>query len=287
MLRGCVEETVAVQGKDQKTIVGQEPAPAGFLRVFYLNNERAILGTASVAVFLILWEIVGTSGWINSMFTSAPSRVFVEGIDYFTSGLAWNDIRISAIEFFWGYALAVLVGVPVGILMGWYQKLNHILDPFVIFFFSTPRIAFLPVLVIWFGIGVGSKIAIVFMMAVIPFVISTISGVRTIDNNIVMVARSFGASDRQIFQKIVLPGAVPSIVSGLRLGIGLALIGTVVGEMYAANAGVGYRLMEAGTMFKTDLLFVCVFIIAGFGMVVSEILVKIESRFDKWRPERS
>jgi ABC-type nitrate/sulfonate/bicarbonate transport system permease component len=221
------------------------------------------------------------------MFTSSPSKVWAAGVRYFESGLVWNDLRVSGIEFFAGYLLALLVGVPLGLLMGWYWRVHAIFDPFVSFFYSTPRIAFLPILIIWLGIGMGSKIAVIFMMAVIPFIVNTMTGVRTIDNNLIKVARAFNASDLQIFRTIILPGAIPSIISGLRLGIGMALIGIVVGEMYAANSGIGYRLMEAGTMFKTDLLFVCVLIIAGIGITASELLVRLERVFDKWRPDRS
>ncbi|GGG01985.1 ABC transporter permease [Paenibacillus abyssi] len=256
-------------------------------KAFYFKREREILGGGAIFLFFVVWEILGASGIFNPMFISSPSRVWAAGVAYVESGLIWNDLRISGIEFFSGYLLALIVGVPIGLLMGWYWRVRAILDPFVSFFYSTPRIAFLPVLIIWLGIGMGSKIAIIFMMSVIPFVVNTMTGVRTIDQNLVKVARAFNASDLQIFRTIILPGAIPSIISGLRLGIGLGLIGIVVGEMYAANAGIGYRLMEAGTMFRTDLLFVCVLIIAGIGIAASELLVRVERIFDKWRPDRS
>ncbi|WP_201319351.1 ABC transporter permease [Paenibacillus sp. EPM92] len=257
------------------------------VKAFYFKREREILGGGAILLFFVMWEIIGASGLFNSMFVSSPSRVWVAGVAYIESGLVWNDLRISGIEFFSGYLLALLVGVPIGLMMGWYWRVHAILDPFVSFFYSTPRIAFLPVLIIWLGIGMGSKIAIIFMMSVIPFVVNTMTGVRTIDQNLVKVARAFNASDLQIFLTIILPGAIPSIISGLRLGIGLGLIGIVVGEMYAANAGIGYRLMEAGTMFRTDLLFVCVLMIAGIGIASSELLVRVERIFDRWRPDRS
>ena len=147
-------------------------------------------------------------------------------------------------EFFSGFALAIVVGVPLGILMGWYSRVNAMLEPFVSALYATPRIALLPLVVIWFGIGIASKVAIVFLGAIFPILVNTITGVRTIEADFIKVARSFGASDRQMFLTVVLPSAVPMLLTGLRLGLGHALVGIVVGEMYGATAGP--RLPDRG-----------------------------------------
>jgi NitT/TauT family transport system permease protein len=168
--------------------------------------------------------------------------------------------------------------------MGWYRRVAYVLDPFVNAFYATPRVALLPLVVIWVGIGIWSKIAIVFLGAVFPVLLSTYSGVRTTDARLLRAARSFGADDLQIFRTLILPGSVPFIVTGLRLGVGRALIGVVVGELYAATAGIGFLISVAGNSFQTDKVFVGVLLIALVGIVSMELLGRLERRFERWRP---
>ena len=179
----------------------------------------------------------------------------------------------------------MLVGVPLGILMGWYRRLDAVLDPFVSALYATPRIALLPLVMIWFGIGLASKIAIIFLGAVFPILVNTITGVRTIEADFIKVARSFGASDRQLFLTVALPSSVPLLLAGLRLGLGHALIGIVVGEMYGATAGIGFLISVSGARFQTDRVMVGILIIALAGVLMTRLLRAIERRFERWRPD--
>ncbi len=248
------------------------------------SGERALLGTLSVVVALAAWEAAGRLRLVDPLFISAPSRIVAAGIELFASGGLWNDLRVSGIEFLAGFALSVLVGIPLGLVMGWYRRVAYVLDPFVNAFYATPRVALLPLVVIWVGIGIWSKIAIVFLGAVFPVLLSTYSGVRTTDARLLRAARSFGADDLQIFRTLILPGSVPFIVTGLRLGVGRALIGVVVGELYAATAGIGFLISVAGNSFQTDKVFVGVLLIALVGIVSMELLGRLERRFERWRP---
>jgi ABC-type nitrate/sulfonate/bicarbonate transport system permease component len=261
-------------------------AEAYALYKFYLNNEKAILGTAAVAVFLAAWELVGnTLQLINPMFMSAPSLIWKAAVQLFVSGEIWNDLRVSGIEFAWGYLLSILVGVPFGIATGWYKKMAYIFDPFVNAMNATPRVALLPLVIIWLGIGILSKVGIIFLGAVFPILINCRDGVKTTPYNLLTAARSFGATEWQIFRSVVLPSTLPFIITGLRLGVGRALIGVMVGELYAATAGIGFMITVAGATFQTDKVFVGVLIFALTGMISMEILSRLESRFDKWRPK--
>jgi NitT/TauT family transport system permease protein len=261
-------------------------AEASALYKFYLNQEKKILGTSAVIIFLTAWELVGnTLQLINPMFMSAPSLVGKAAVQLFASGEIWNDLRVSGIEFAWGYLLSVLVGVPFGIATGWYKKLSYIFDPFVNAMNATPRVALLPLVIIWLGIGILSKVGIIFLGAVFPILINSRDGVKTTPYNLLTAARSFGASEWQIFRSVVLPSTVPFILTGLRLGVGRALIGVMVGELYAATAGIGFMITVAGATFQTDKVFVGVLIFAITGMVAMELLTKLEARFDKWRPK--
>jgi NitT/TauT family transport system permease protein len=253
---------------------------------FYLNNEKVILGTAAVVIFLTAWEMVGNVfALINPMFMSAPSLIFKAAVQLFGSGEIWNDLRVSGIEFGWGYLLSVVVGVPFGIACGWYKKFAYICDPFVNAMNATPRVALLPLVIIWLGIGILSKVGIIFLGAVFPILINARDGVKTTPYNLLTAARSFGATEWQIFRSVVLPSTLPFILTGLRLGVGRALIGVMVGELYAATAGIGFMITVAGATFQTDKVFVGVLIFALTGMIAMELLTKLEARFDKWRPK--
>ena len=163
-------------------------------------------------------------------------------------------------------------------------RVNAVLDPFVSALYATPRIALLPLVMIWFGIGLMSKVAIVFLGAVFPILVNTITGVRTIDADFIKVARSFGSNDRQLFLKVALPSSVPLLLAGLRLGLGHGLIGIVVGEMFGATEGLGFLISVAGARFQTDKVMVGIIIIAVAGMTMTAILRAIERRFERWRP---
>ena len=253
---------------------------------FYLNQEKKILGTTAVIIFLITWELVGnTLQLINPMFMSAPSLVWKAAVQLFASGEIYNDLRVSGIEFGWGYFLSAAFGVPFGIACGWYKRFAYTFDPFINAMNATPRVALLPLVIIWLGIGILSKVGIIFLGAVFPIMINARDGVKTTPYNLLTAARSFGASEWQIFRSVVLPSTVPFIITGLRLGIGRALIGVMVGELYAATAGIGFMITVAGATFQTDKVFVGILVFATTGMIGMEIIGRLEARFDKWRPK--
>jgi len=261
-------------------------ADASALYKFYLNQEKFILGTLSVALFLLAWELVGNVFQvINPMFMSAPSLIWKAAVQLFGSGEIWNDLSVSGIEFGWGYLFSIVVGVPFGIAIGWYKRFAYICDPFVNAMNATPRVALLPLIIIWLGIGMLSKIGIIFLGAVFPLIINTRDGVKTTPVSLLSAARSFGASEWQIFKSVVVPSTVPFILTGLRLAIGRALIGVMVGELYAATAGIGFMITVAGATFQTDKVFVGVLIFALSGMIATDVIDRIEKRFDKWRPK--
>lgn len=277
---------MADQTAQEEVLLDIRVAEASAAYKFYLNNEKLLLGTSSVIIFLTVWELVGnTLQLINPMFMSAPSLVLKAGVQLFTSGEIWNDLYISGIEFLWGYLLSIVFAIPFGIAIGWYKRFSYVCDPFVNAMNATPRVALLPLVIIWLGIGILSKVGIIFLGAVFPLLINTRDGVKTTPHNLLTAARSFGASEWQIFRSVVLPSTVPFILTGLRLAVGRALIGVMVGELYAATAGIGFMITVAGATFQTDKVFVGVLIFAISGMALTDVLDRIERRFDKWRPK--
>jgi ABC-type nitrate/sulfonate/bicarbonate transport system permease component len=245
-----------------------------------------VIGIVAVTIFMIAWEGVVRGHMINPLFTSSPTRIVSTFFQMTHEGVLAKDIRVSGSEFLIGYSLAIVVGIVVGVAMGWYKDIAAALQPFVAALYSTPRIALVPLFIIWLGIGIWSKVAVVFLVAMFQILISTEAGVRAADESLIRTARSFGANDRQIFATIVLPGAVPFLIAGLRLGLGQALVGIVVGELYAATAGIGYEIAVAGETFQTDRVFVGIVILASAAIVLMWALRQLEQRFESWKPQR-
>ena len=203
-------------------------------------HERIVIGLVSVLGVFVAWELAVVTGLLRSRFLVPPSEVIAAGIVEVQNPRFWRDVQVSFFEFAVGYGAAVVLGVSLGIVLGWFRRLSYLFEPMVNFFYAVPRIALLPLIVLWFGLTIWSKVAVVFLGAWITILLNTFHGVRTVDPRLLSVARTFGASRRRIFISVVLPGSVPFILAGLRLGVGRALIGVVVGELYAASAGLGF-----------------------------------------------
>ncbi|HTH97463.1 MAG TPA: ABC transporter permease [Stellaceae bacterium] len=247
--------------------------------------RRFVIGLGTIIVLLLLWEAVTDLGLIDPILISSPSRVIEAGIGPFSSGDIWPDIDVSAVEFAWGYLAAIVIGIPLGLGMGLYKRINYLVGPFIDMLNAVPRITFLPILILWFGIGIWSKVAVVLMGAVIPITIATYTGVRTNEARFVRVARSFGASPWKLLTSIILPGTVPYLFTGLKYGAGRALLGVVVGEIYASTSGVGHMISDAGNLFDTSTVFLGVVMFMAVGVTVTTLLNRIERHFDRWRPE--
>ena len=248
------------------------------------RHERLLYALGGILGFLLVWELGGRAGLINQLFFSRPSAIFMAGVEEVQLPRFWEDFRISATEFGVGYLLAVAMAIPLGLLAGWYKRLQYGLDPWLNFMNSLPRVALMPVLVIWFGLGMESKIAVVWLGAFFSIIIPTVQGVKTVDRRFLDVARSFGASRRLLFTSVVAPATVPFMVTGLRLGVGRALIGVVVGELFAATSGLGVMLSRAGDALQTDRLLFGVLIFTVAGVLGVEAVRRFERYFQRWRP---
>lgn len=246
-------------------------------------SQKHVYGTVAVVAALALWEVVALLRVKPAIVLPGPSDVVGAFETLFSSSAIWTDLATSGRELLLGLVFATVVGLPLGMLIGWYRKLSYVLSPFVSFLYATPRIALTPLLIIWLGIGDASKIMIVFLMAVFPITINAASGVQGLDPAVLRVARCFGGTDLQIFRTIALPGTVPFIVSGLRLAVGQALIGVFVAELSGAQSGVGMMMNNAGQQFQTSVVFAGLFIFALTGVTLNALLQRFERHFDAWR----
>jgi ABC-type nitrate/sulfonate/bicarbonate transport system permease component len=255
---------------------------------FFAEHESFIFGTGFILLLLVLWESVPL--WYTlpkgmALFFTTPSKIAVAFYELFRNGEIEKHFYVSAIAFLAGFGLSVVVGLPLGLLMGRSRTLEDLLDPYITAANATPRIVFLPLLILWFGIGIWSKILIVFAGAVFPLLINTYVGVKNVNRVLVNVVRSFGANEWQLMKIVVLPNSVPYIIAGLRLAIGRAILGVVVGEFFGSSQGLGYMIASAATNYKVDVVFVGVGIFMALSVILTLAVKQLESRLASWRPE--
>lgn len=258
--------------------------PFARARRWYRRREQLLLGTLGFVLFFAGWQVASNLHVINALFFSSPIAIVQAGVTLVQTGAFWNDVRVSSIEFVAGFGVAVLVSVPLGIAIGWYRRLSYAADPWLNFLNPLPKIAILPVVILAFGLGIESKIFLVFFGVFIALIIPTIQGVRTVDRSFLDVARSFGASQRRLFTSVVLPSTVPFIITGLRLGISRGLIAVVVSELYAQTTGLGVLIDRAADALRSDRMLFAVFIFSLMGIVGTAAIRVVERRFDRWRP---
>jgi ABC-type nitrate/sulfonate/bicarbonate transport system permease component len=260
-------------------------APA---RSLWQRIQPAALGTASIVLLLLVWQFLpyfvpmkeGTK-----LFFTVPSQIVGTLWSMFATGSIWAPLGVSAGAFAVGLGLAIIAGLPLGILLGRSRTLNAMFDPFITAFNATPRLVFLPLLMLWFGIGLWSKVAIVFLGAVFPLLINTYEGVRNADKVLINVVRSFGAGEWDIARLVVIPNSLPFIVVGLRLAIGRAVLGVVVAEFFGAQDGLGVVMVRAASAFQVDVVFAGLIVFAGLSLIMTGLVKLLEERMSRWRPQ--
>jgi NitT/TauT family transport system permease protein len=249
------------------------------------DNERIWLPWASLAAFLAIWQGVVALGLVPLTFVSSPAEVVQAGAREITTESFWNDVRISGSEFLIGYFLAFIVAVPFGLITGWYRRLSFMVEPWINGLNATPRIALLPLVVLWAGIGQPATTVIVFIGVFFPIAMNTFYGVRTVDRGLLAVADSYGASDFRKFRTLILPSMLPFILAGARLGIGRGVIGVVIGEFYSSQAGLGNYIFVAGATLQIDEVLFGALFITGLALIAFATLQRLERRFQSWRPD--
>ncbi len=271
------------------------------MKAFYLRNERLILGLAMGASLLLAWEGLARGWWadllqpllgadsarlrIKPIFISSPTAVAVSAWTlYVRTGAIWPHLGLSLFELAAGLGLAIAVGIPFGLISGRYRRVAHASEPFMTALNATPQVAFLPLIILWMGTGLGTRIFIIFLLTLLPIFIAAFAAVRTLDPRLLKVATSFGSSEGFLFRSIILPGSVPFLLTGLRLAIGRGMIGIVVGELYGSATGLGLMINRAGSTFQTDIVFVGVFTIVVLGLALGEIVRRVEMKVGVWRP---
>lgn len=264
------------------TAATSPPAPGRARRPGLIARyERRWLPLVTVAAVLGLWELLGQLGSIDPILFSWPSEMFLATVDLARDGSLGPDLAVSGKEFGLGFALA-LAGIPLGLASGYWRRLGYALDPLITALYSAPIVALTPLFVLWFGLGTSSKVAVIAVMAIFPIVISTMEGVRTVAPDVLRAARSFRASPAQVLRHVILPGSLPFIVTGVRLGIGRAVIGLVIGEFIASVAGIGYRIRQSAENFQTAEYLGVTVLLMIFSVLLTAVLRVVEKRIAPW-----
>lgn len=240
---------------------------------------------AVAATFLALWEVLARNNWVNVIFVSYPSRIGVKFWEWVLDGTIVRHAGITLYEAGMGWLLASVVGILIGFITANWKTLDLTLAPFIDALNATPRFALASLFIIWFGIGVGSKIALVFSVIVIILILATNNAAKSVDPDLVTLLRVMGASRRELFAKVVLPWCLPFIISALRLSIAWALAGAVVGEMLVSQSGLGNLIAAAASVLDTTSLFAAVLVVVLIAYVASLVLTAVENKLLSWRPE--
>ena len=190
---------------------------------------------------------------------------------------------VSAVPFFYGLTAATIVGVVLGVVMGWRTRVGWALDPLMTVFYASPLVALSPLIVIFFGVGMSAKTLIIFFLSVFPFVFNAYAGVRAVDPLLINVVRSLGGKEMDLYLKVIVPSVLPYVVAGARIAVGRALIGVLVGEFFAASEGIGYAIARFGDLFALDKMFACILVIMVIAVAMTEGIRFAERTAFPWR----
>ena len=254
------------------------------------RSEPFVLGLLGILVVLLLWEAVPyvvTMKAGTKLFFTPPSQVAETLWTLFAEGTIWAPLGVSAAGFAIGLGIAIAIALPLGILIGRSETLNALCDPFITAFNATPRLVFLPLVLLWFGLGLWSKVVIVAFGAIFPLLINTHEGIRNADRLLINVVRSFGAREWDVVRIVVVPNALPYIMTGLRLAIGRAVLGVVVSEFFGSDQGLGVMMVQAASQYKVNIVFAGMIVFMALSLAMTSVVKILESRLGRWRPQQT
>ncbi len=248
-----------------------------------LRSEPVLYGLLGIVLVLVVWEAVVDLHLVRSILVSSPSRIFDAARQDFTTGVIWPDLSTTLFEWTTGFVSGLVVAIPLGLVLGSFRRAEFLFDPILAALYATPIVALVPMIILLFGVGIESKIFVVWLETSITAVIITAAGPHAADRRYVDIARSFGASRGLLFRSVILPTTVPYIITAVRLGAGRALIGVIVAEFIASNVGIGFYITFNGTLLNTSRVMLGVILIGAFGMTIGQVIRRVERHFDRWR----
>jgi len=236
-----------------------------------------------VIIVAIIWEIVGR---IMDDFLFPPiSQVIASYKDLIISGDLWEAFKVSMYAFGTGFGIAIVTGVAFGLLMGRYDGIRDVAEPYINALYSLPRVALVPLILIWFGVGFSGRVFLIFLGAVIPIIVNTATGVRNVDKTLMDVGNAFCAPERLMFKDIIFPASLPFVIAGIRIGFGRALTGVVLAEFFLQITGLGGLIIRSGDYFNYDKMIAVVLVLSLIGIILTNVLRQIEVMVSRGRQQ--
>lgn len=245
---------------------------------FFAKYQKILLFASSLVVICIIWEIIGQAGLLNPLFFAWPSTISKALYKIVTSPDFFGHISVSLSELTVGYAFAGAIALPIGIIMGRSKIVENLLDPYISALNAVPRIALMPLVIMIFGIGLSSKMFLVFLGSFFPILINTFHGVKNIDPLMVDMAKTFGTKKLSMVGEVFIPSIMPYLLAGFRIGLSLAFIMVVVGEFFAATQGVGFMIAYEAGRYNASGILAWVLIISGLTIFLTEIIKYFEKK---------
>lgn len=250
-------------------------------RKFRLTDYPNVIRITSVIVFFVLWEVLGRD--VDPLFMTYPSAILYAFREMALSGELLTAVIATMGPFLLGMAVSIVGGIAIGLLIGQFRLAEYILDPFLDALYALPRVALVPLIMMWFGLGLPGKLVIVVSIAMFPIIVNTYAGVRDVRSNLIDIGRAYAATEWQIFTKIILPAAIPFIMAGIRLAVGLGVIGIIVAEFFTSLRGLGGLIVIYANQFATAKMFVPLIVIAVISIALTQLVMFVERRLTAWR----
>jgi NitT/TauT family transport system permease protein len=248
-------------------------------------NERIFYGVVGFVGLTVAWEIATNTGIFRKSLLSSPTAIWKAALTDFGNGTIWPHIGASTGEFVIGFLVSLAIGIPLGLAIGWFRRVDYFFNGLLAGLNATPNVALIPLIALIAGIGLESKAIVVFLSAFFAVVVTTFTGVQSIARRHLEITRSFGGSRWLAFRTVALPSTIPFILSGIRIGAGRALVGVVSAEFLSANVGIGYYIGFFGVFLDTARVMLGIVLFGIFGVVLGEVIRVVEHRYDVWRPE--
>ncbi|MGI6168706.1 MAG: ABC transporter permease [Christensenellales bacterium] len=233
---------------------------------------------------LVVWEAAAQLGWIDPFITSSPSRVVNTILSLHQTGQLWVHIGVTVLETVGGFLLGTVLGIIIAVALWWSPKVCRIADPYLVVLNSLPKVALGPIIIVWIGAGVGAILTMALLISVVVTIMNMLAGFLAVSEMKMLLMRSFGASRLQILQKVVLPQSIPTIISTLKINVGMSWVGVITGEFLVAQKGIGYLIVYGGQVFKLDLVMAGVVVLAIAAALMYIAVSKLEAFYLRTRP---
>lgn len=228
-----------------------------------------------------LWEVAGDFKWIDPFLISTPSRAFKSFITIYNEGTLFKDIGITCMETVLGFTIGTVLGTVIAVLLWWSNFVSRVLDPYLVVLNALPKVALAPIIIFWVGNGIKAIIVIALLISIVVTIISILQGFRQVDEDKIKLLKTFGASKWQILSNLIIPASVPTIISALKISVGLSWVGVIMGEFLVAKEGLGFLIVYGGQISQLDMVMMSIVVLAFLAYIMYEIVSLIENKINE------